>query len=140
MAVGVDDHHLEHGTNESVAALRWAVALDGVEEVRVVHAWTSNPSPWDLTGATAVHAGDLEANARRVIDRVVAAAGPIPDGVRIVPDAVHALPGPALLEAGADADLIVVGTRGRGGVRGLLLGSTSAEVAAKSRGPVAIVR
>ncbi|MDO4252223.1 MAG: universal stress protein [Rothia sp. (in: high G+C Gram-positive bacteria)] len=44
-----------------------------------------------------------------------------------------------LLEAGKEADLIVVGTRGRGGVAGMLLGSTSQGVLHNTKTPVMIV-
>jgi nucleotide-binding universal stress UspA family protein len=50
--------------------------------------------------------------------------------------------GPAadvLIGAAEAADLLVVGTRGLGGFRGLLAGSVALEVAARSAGPVALV-
>jgi nucleotide-binding universal stress UspA family protein len=49
-------------------------------------------------------------------------------------------PGFALIEASRDVDMVVVGSRGRGGFKGLLLGSTSAEVASHSHAPVAVIR
>ena len=49
-------------------------------------------------------------------------------------------PARALLALGESADLIVVGSRGRGGFAGLLLGSVSQSVLHHTRVPVAIVR
>ncbi|GAA1468099.1 universal stress protein [Nocardiopsis exhalans] len=48
-------------------------------------------------------------------------------------------PAHALLAESAEADLVVVGSRGRGGVRGLFLGSVSQSVLHQARVPVAIV-
>ncbi|RNH93513.1 universal stress protein [Micromonospora aurantiaca] len=49
-------------------------------------------------------------------------------------------PTPALLDAAADAELLVVGSRGRGGFTGLLLGSTSHALLHHAPCPIAIVR
>lgn len=50
------------------------------------------------------------------------------------------LPAGALLEAGADADLLVVGARGLGGFGGLLLGSVGQHCRHHSTTPIAVVR
>jgi nucleotide-binding universal stress UspA family protein len=53
---------------------------------------------------------------------------------------VHDKPPSALLAHATVAQLVVVGTRGRGGLRGLVLGSTSQHLLHHSPCPVAVVR
>jgi nucleotide-binding universal stress UspA family protein len=58
----------------------------------------------------------------------------------VTPQVVRDPGGRALVRASESADLVVVGSRGRGGFAGMLLGSTSAEVAAHSATSVVVVR
>jgi nucleotide-binding universal stress UspA family protein len=53
---------------------------------------------------------------------------------------VNGPPAAALCEQSADADMVVVGSRGRGGMAGLPIGSVTLKVAAEGRGPVVVVR
>ncbi|WP_104167211.1 universal stress protein [Arthrobacter sp. SX1312] len=59
--------------------------------------------------------------------------------VDITVDLVDGPPAEVLIEASATSELLVVGTRGRGGFAGMLLGSTSQGVLHHARGPVLIV-
>jgi nucleotide-binding universal stress UspA family protein len=138
VVVGVDDFD-EPENNPSVRALQWAYGLPGVEHVRAVHAWflpplaigTYHPALNDLSA--------MDEAAQAVAERVVAAAGDPPESVTVTAEAARGTGGFAMIEASREADLVVVGRRGRGGFSELLLGSTTAETAAHSHAPVAIV-
>ena len=62
------------------------------------------------------------------------------DGVDVHLQPVHAPAAQALIEASGTADLVVVGSRGRGGFTELVLGSTADQVVRHSRCPVTVVR
>jgi nucleotide-binding universal stress UspA family protein len=116
--------------------------------LRIVHAWLMPlmlAAPGPILGGVPIDYGDtledqLEAArgaAERLledlVDRVPA------DGVVIERVLVEGQPTKALLEAAADADLLVVGSRGRGGFKGLVLGSVSQQCSGHAPCPVVIV-
>ncbi len=142
VVVGVDDHGVEDGTseNESVRALRFAYGLHGVQEITVVHAWFTPGIAAGVYAGAGADMDQMDAAAVEVVDHVVSAAGPAPEGVVLHRASERGTAGFALVEASRDSDLVVVGSRGRGGFMGLLLGSTSMELAAHSHAPVAVVR
>ncbi len=138
IVVGVD------GSEGSKLALRWAcdeaARIDGAKVVAVA-TWTYPvvaASPWmggydvpmDLTAATTQAVEEAVAE-------VCASCG-FP-AERIETKVVCGPAASTLLEAGKDADLLVVGSRGLGGFTGLLLGSVSHQVAAHAPCPVIVV-
>ena len=136
IVVGVD------GSNASQAALKWAVAEGRLREATVdaVHAWTY-PAATYITGLvpppTFAH-DDLAAEAGAILDEACDRLGDAAAGVRRIVD--EGTPAARLLERAAGADLLVVGSRGRGGFSGLLLGSVSQQCAHHAPCPVVIVR
>ena len=60
-------------------------------------------------------------------------------GVRIDRHPVEGPTVPTLLDAASDADLLVVGSRGLGGFKGLILGSVSQQCVQHAPCPVVIV-
>jgi nucleotide-binding universal stress UspA family protein len=60
--------------------------------------------------------------------------------VLVQPRVKQGSPAKVLIEQSADSDLLVVGTRGHGGFRGLVLGSVSQHVAAYAKCSVTVVR
>jgi nucleotide-binding universal stress UspA family protein len=67
------------------------------------------------------------------------ALGRVPDGVATEPLLLHGEPAEALAEAASDLDLLLLGSRGYGPVKGTLLGSVSARVMAAAPCPVMVV-
>ncbi|MGA9761475.1 MAG: universal stress protein [Gaiellaceae bacterium] len=82
---------------------------------------------------------DSEAAAKEVLEEALRLAKN-GDGVEIEPLVHEGQPADVLVEASAEAELLVVGSRGRGGFRELLLGSVSQQCAHHARCPVTIVR
>ena len=61
-------------------------------------------------------------------------------GVRVTEEIVTLPAGRALIDGSVDATLVVVGTRGRNALTGLILGSTSHAVLHQAHCPVIVVR
>jgi nucleotide-binding universal stress UspA family protein len=136
IVVGVD------GSPGADAALRWAwdEAQRRHAQLNVVHAWTI-PYVGELgwTSAAVVSQDALKQAAKATLadslERVV------PPGSHVIVHEVIAEGSAAavLREQANDADLLVVGSRGRGGFAGLVLGSVSQQCAHHSPCPVVIV-
>ncbi|MGW4488525.1 universal stress protein [Amycolatopsis sp. NPDC004368] len=85
-------------------------------------------------------AQDVAAAERRLVEEQLAPWREKFRDLRVDVVVVRGRPVRALLERSADAQLVVVGSRGRGGFSGLLLGSTSRALLVHSACPVAVVR
>jgi nucleotide-binding universal stress UspA family protein len=142
VVVGVDDHGLDGAGHEnpSVRALRWAYGLVGVQEIAVLHAWFAPGVAAGVYAGAGADMEEMDRAATAVVNHVMEMAGPIPSDVTVRQVVERGTPGFALIEASRTSDLVVVGSRGRGGFVGLLLGSSSLEAAAHSHAPVAIIR
>ena len=80
-----------------------------------------------------------KSKAQELIDRMLDEIGADASGVGIERLPLEGEASRALLDAAADADLLVVGSRGRGGFKGLLLGSVSQKCAQHAPCPLVIV-
>ncbi|MGW4891551.1 universal stress protein [Kitasatospora sp. NPDC004240] len=137
IVVGVD------GSPASEHALRWAVAYARAVggTVNAICAW-EYPAFYGWSGLSVppVEGYNPEELAGRTLsDTVTRVVGAEPD-VRVT-EAV--MPGNAtqiLLEAAKGADLVVTGSRGRGGFSGALLGSVSRHLTEHAPCPVVVVR
>jgi nucleotide-binding universal stress UspA family protein len=161
IVVGIDD---SPGARK---ALAWAVTearLRGVA-LRVVHVhrqeeWTApmyfpsqHASPGVPTGSAgeppAVELEDVlqaqerlrevaSARAEELVEELLGEVGAA--GVEVQPTVVRERhPADALVELSSDADLLVVGSRGRGGFRGLVLGSVTHALVLHATCPVVVV-
>ena len=141
--VGVD------GSEGSRTALAWATvqAVGRDVEIVAVCTWRAPILPSDAIGQPALLMdwGDFEAELARRIDEIVAserdatestASGVVPT---IVPRIVQGRPAPVLIEASRDAELLVVGSKGRGGLSGVVLGSVSRQCATHASLPIVVV-
>ncbi len=131
--VGVD------GSAASQQALRWALGQSQRTGQRV-HAVIS----WDYpttVGPGMVMMGDLdwEGHAENILRTTVAETLDPAEAGRVTQHVVCGHPAQALLGAAGPADLLVVGSRGRGGFTGMLLGSVSQHVVAHAPCPVVVV-
>lgn len=137
IVVGVD------GSDMSRTALTWAVdeAVQWGSQLDVVLAWQL-PIPVMATPFTIpyeIDASAAEEHAGKLLDAMVDGAR-IPSDVRVERILVHDPAPAALLDASKGADLLVVGGRGHGGFRGLVLGSVSSQCVHHAECPVVVVR
>lgn len=130
--VGID------GSEQSREALRWALGQAGPvgASVDMVAAWRY-PASYGLAVL-----GDLgqDVEARRMLAEVLRQAGGEESGVEVRELVGEGPPAQVLLEAAKGADLLVVGSRGRGGFASAVLGSVSLACVLHASCPVLVFR
>jgi nucleotide-binding universal stress UspA family protein len=131
------------GSQSSISALRWAIGQAGLigATVDAVIAWH-----YPDMAASGMAVGGLEPtygfqeSAQKIIaDAINSALDPASD----VPVHARVVEGHAarvLIDASADADLLVVGSRGHGGFAEALLGSVSQQAVQHAACPVVVIR
>ena len=137
VVVGID------GTPASEAAIEHAFGAASAygAELVAVHTWSDLLVETAFAGgAAALDFSPLAQTAAAELgERLAGRLAEYPD-VRVTRYVERERPSAALLRHAENARLVVVGTRGRGGVRGLLLGSTSQHLLHHAPCPIAVVR
>jgi nucleotide-binding universal stress UspA family protein len=135
--VGVD------GSGHSQRALEWAMHEAAIRQVPLT-VLTVNEAIRGYYGGMSVYPDDTARTedsrklAQAETDEVMARLDePRPASVTV--KAVHGFVVEELIDAGKDADMIVVGSRGAGGFTRLMMGSVAAQVAQHAHCPVLIV-
>jgi nucleotide-binding universal stress UspA family protein len=132
IVVGID------GSPNSELALRWAARLAPSLGARIeaVAAWQI-PAVygWALVDTLKVNLADTEQLATEIVDRVFGVDHP--SGFELIVREGH--PASILIKASETALMIIVGSRGRGGVVDMLVGSVSANVMEHAGCPVIVV-
>jgi nucleotide-binding universal stress UspA family protein len=129
---------------------RIVVGVDGSEEAGRALDWAATEA--DRTGAvleiqTAYEPGyvfvskeEIQRGMDALLEEATARVTRLTPGVTVVTGTHERTPTKVLIEASDGADLLVLGSRGLGGFKGLLLGSVSQKCAYHARCPVTIVR
>ncbi|NJP73710.1 universal stress protein [Streptomyces sp. C1-2] len=137
IVVGVD------GSDASKRALRWGVRyarLTG-DAVTAVTAWdfpSMHGARWLPPSST--DAAALEDRSRKSLTDAVAEVAGAPGPAEVEADVRYGSPAGVLLDAAKGASLLVVGSRGLGGVSGLLLGSVAQLCVQRADCPVLVIR
>jgi len=132
VVVGVD------GSASGLRAVRWAAPRASEMEavLQILVAWLS-PTP--MIPALVDGHEDGSARAYEYAQRAEQVASDEAPELAIETKVIELPPIQALMDASRNADLLVVGRRGLGGLRGLLLGSVSQHCAEHAHCPVVII-
>jgi nucleotide-binding universal stress UspA family protein len=127
------------GSPPSIKAVQWAdrqARMTGAD-LRVITGWEVPPTIYIVPTYTEA---DYERDARDVLNKTVAEAlGPEP-GAHVTSTLYEARPARALVVAADRAELLVIGSHGRGELPGMHLGSVASYCVHHAPCPVVVVR
>jgi nucleotide-binding universal stress UspA family protein len=130
------------GSASSLEALRWAIRqaeLTG-SSVDAVIAWQPPAASGLGWGVAVVDDTDYAELAAKTLAEAISMAADPASRVRVRPLVGQGNAAQVLLDASADADLLVVGSRGHGGFASALLGSVSLHCTHHAHCPVVVIR
>jgi nucleotide-binding universal stress UspA family protein len=133
IVVGVD------GSPESDRALDWAIS-EAKQHDAVLEILTAWMFPMSIGYAFTTTVAEVRQSAQTVVDRAITRVTEVAPEVVVHGEPTEQPPAPALVRASKGADLLVVGSRGAGGFKGLLLGSVSQYCVRHACCPVAVIR
>ena len=128
IVVGVD------GSEHALRAAEWAAQeAERTGDVLEIHAASYG-------GFVYATPHEVKETLDRFVDEARGVVEKVAPGVKTKAVLHEGSPVTSLVAASKGADLVVVGTRGVGGFKGLVLGSTSNQVVAHAHCPVAVIR
>lgn len=131
------------GSEASDKAVRWAVEWAGRVgcDVHVVRGWvmSSAPRPSTWSPGYVPPMTDFEQSVLEHLERDVKRLELPPDGPAVHCWVLHGPAGRRLVEVSDKAVLVVVASRGSGGFRGLVLGSTADQIVRHANCPVVVI-
>ncbi len=133
IVVGID------GSGHSGKALAWAADEGKLRGLRLqlIYAF---PALLSLVGSTAhEYYPQVEQEAQMVLDRALADLADH-EGVEVERTLVPGNPAKVLVDASRGASMLVIGSRGLGEFRGMLLGSVSIHCVQQAHCPVVVIR
>jgi nucleotide-binding universal stress UspA family protein len=135
IVVGVDG---SAGSDQAVRFAASEAAAHGAT-LRLVSAWEIPTSVLASGGVGVDMYGSFEAEAREILRDAAALVAELDRTVALQERTVEGHAGNVLIKEADDADLVVLGRRGHGGLSEFLLGSVSHQVADHAKCPVVIV-
>lgn len=130
--VGIDD------SDNARHALRWALDHAGHDDrVVAVHVWHM-PAAGGFD-ATFLDPAVFEEGARQTAEAIVADAATDAEADRVEVRVINGHASGTLVDQGRHADMLVLGSRGKGGFVGLVLGSVTTGVVNHAPCPVVVV-